>query len=374
MKIKNKPMLITGLITWGIIVFLLAFILLTGGCTPDPKIEYVTLPPIIDDDPPPVNLGVINYLTYDGTSVYFEYDTASVVWKTGQANYVRPGVISVDDILYFLDVSGNVLQSYRLPCVPDAIAINGVDVWSAEIDGADTLIYKNSDLLALYPWEIGQLNVTYTGDIVAYATTGYQYKYFSISGSEEDIAYAAGGGLFVFDLNTIDKTATFRDLYDYHDGWTTNYFWRATGWLLSDTLWISSNGYSWDAGGLYENSTALWTWNLYPYPEQDIYNETPVVIPAAVRTEHGEDVTYWIECNTGYLFRYTPSIDLLETITRIYAGDGLRATGYALQHILRPSVINDRLYYHHAGFLYEYDFNTETAQVMGTDIEIWGIE
>ena len=385
MKINNWSMLIIGLINWVIIVILLAGVYLLNGCkAPEPETEYITLPPVIEepeipiiddpvipDEPEPEPLEDVKYLTYDGTDVKFVYENGSEVWKSGKVNYIEPGVFSVEDIIYFLDITGNVLQSYRLPCVPDAVALNGADVWSAAIDGSVTFIYLNSDLLSVYPWIIDRINVTYTGDVIAY-TTGR--KFVPLEGDETDIKYAADGGLFVFDLDTTDKTASFRGMYDYHDGWFTNYFWRATGWLLANDLWISSNGYTWDAGGLNEAANSMHTWNLYPYPVQDIYNESPIIIPAAVRTEHGEEVTYWIECNTGYLIRHTTSIDLLEVMPRLYTGDGLRATGFSLQYSLKPSVIADRLYYHHGGFLYEYDFTTETITNIGTDMQIWGVE
>ena len=370
MKIKNKPMLIVGLISWALGAALLMFAL--SMCTMEPDTQYITLPPI--DEPVPPELGDVQYIIYDGSEISFVYESETRVFASGTAAYAGPGIISVGDVLYYLDSAGNILQSYRLPCVADFIAINGPDVWSGRLEGEATRIYKNLLEIGLYDWTLISLNVTHTGDVVAFASPGYGYIFESLTGSEEDITYASDGGLFIFDLNTTDKTATFRGLYDYTDGWSTNYFWRATGWLLADGLWISSNGYSWDAGGLYENSTAMWTWNSYPYPVQDIYNELPSVIPAAVRAEHSEDVTYWIECNTGYLIRYTPSLDLIEPVIRLYAGDGLRSSGYALQYSLNPSQIGEALYYHYNGFLYEYDFTTGTASNMGTDILIWGIE
>jgi len=376
----NKPMLITGLISWGITVIIMALIILFGGCQiPEPETEIIYLPavddtitdPIIPDDPPAPDLGAIKYMTYDGQDVRFIYDTDSIIFKSGKANYVEPGVITVGDILYYLDASGNVLNSYRLPVVPDAININGGNVWTATTDGSTSTVYKNTDVSAVYSWVILRINVTYTGDVVAEAAN---HTFYALEGNEVGIKYADNDGLFVFDLNTTTRTASFRGLYDYNDGWSTNYFWRATGWLLVDGLWISSNGYTWDAGGLNENVTALWTWNLYPYPVQDIYNESPVVIPAAVRMEYSENVTYWLECNTGYLMRYTKSLDLLETVIRIYPGDGLHNTGYALQYSLRPTVIKDHLYIHYGGYLYDYDFTTGISNILSQDIQIWGME
>ncbi len=334
-------------------------------------VAVVSLPPVIDPPPPPPELGDMKYITYDGMNIIFNYELESITWNSGQATSAGVGIISVNDILYYLDLKGNIIKSYRLPCVANAIGISGNDIYSAVIEGMQTRIYKNNDEIGLFPWVIEHINVTVTGDVIA-ETTGHIF--YSLSGDETDIIYADNDSLFVFEIDTYARLATFRGLYDYRDGWSTNYFWRNTGWLYNGYYWISSNGYTWNAGGLNEDATAMWTWNMNPYPVQDFYRESPVVIPAASRVEHSEIVTYWIECNTGYLIRYTESIDLLEILIRIYPGDGLRETGYNLQYTLNPSKINDQLYYHHGGFLYCYDFISESVSLISSDVEIWRIQ
>jgi len=345
-----------------------------ANCTVEPGVSTtISLPPIDDPPDPPPDSGEILYITYDGTDIKFVYNPNSIIWLSGQAVSAGNGIISVDDILYFLSPEGKVIESYRLPCIADAVGISGSDVYSAVIEGSNTRIFKNSDELAVYPWVIEQINVTVTGDVIA---ENSNHTFYSLSCEATNIIYADNESLFVFDFNSIAKTVIFRGLYDYVDGWSTNYFWRNTGWLYDGYYWISSNGYTWNAGGLNEDNTAMWTWNLSPYPVQDYYGESPVVIPAATRIEHSEIVTYWIECNTGYLMRYTESIDLIEILDRIYPGDGMRETGYALQYTLNPSMINDCLFYHHGGFLYCYTFitgDTGSVIVISDDVEVWGI-
>jgi len=377
---KSKYLIFIAIITWISGVALLFYLATMTGCQlPEEKTTAINLPaddpvttPIPDPTPDPdPDLGSIKYMTYDGQNVKFVYDTDSVVFKSGKANYVSPGVITVDDVLYYLDPDGNILNSYRLPCIPDAVNINDGDVWTATTDGSTSTVYKNSSIPAVYQWVILRINVTYTGDVIA-ETTGHIF--YPLEGSETNIKYAANGGVYVFGLDTTNKMAIFRGTSDYNVSWGTNYFWRATGWLLVDGLWISSNGYTWnEMDGLKENANALWTWNAYPYPVQDIYNESPIVIPASVRLENSENVTYWIECNTGYLMRYTKSLDLLETVLRVYPGDGKHITGYALQYSLQPVVIGDHLYFHYGGFLYDYDFIADTSNVLSQDMQIWEI-
>ena len=342
-----------------------------ANCTVEPGLSAtVSLPPAVEPPLPPPELGDIKYITYDGTDIIFNYELESIIWCSGQATSAGAGIISVNDILYYLDIEGNVISSYRLPCVADVISIFEGDIYSAVIEGMQTRIFKNSDEIRLFSWIIEHINVTATGDIIA-ETTGHVF--YSLSGEETDIIYADSDSLFVFEIDTTAKIAIFRGLYDYREGWHTNYFWRNTGWLYDGYYWISSNGYTWNAGGLNEDATAMWVWNTDPYPVQDFYGESPVVIPTTTRTEHSEIVTYWIECNTGYLMRYTESIDLLEILIRIYPGDGLRSTGYNLQYTLNPCMINGQLYYHHDDFLYCYDFISESVTLISSDVEIWRI-
>ena len=388
-------------------LFLILTILILFGCEDttynnDPEIPD---PPVIPEDPPviepPVNPSnnPVLFSLFDGEKMMYYDGTETVIAYYGNINRAGNKIHSVDDILYHFDNYGNPTLSEWLPAIPTAIIaipnlsgsmLSGMapviayqdDVWILEdIDpetalslGAQykhyTNIYDNlvvSGLWYLNDWEVKEVISPLSGNIIAIDTLN---GYHNLTGNEI-IYLAVDGGLMIHNRDLNIKTANIKtDTGNYNISWTFNFF-NSAKWQLADGIWSSHNGYTWDSvNGLQEQSTAMWDWNQYPYPVQDIYGEAPVLIPAGVRLENNIEVVYWIECNTGTLIRYIPGIDTIGILPQIYVGDGYRMTGIQKSIVLKPEIIEDAIYFHDAGSIKKFSFTTSIINIFSGDMEL----
>lgn len=134
--------------------------------------------------------------------------------------------------------------------------------------------------------------------------------------------------------------------------WSRGYFGNAKHWQFTDNRWISNNGYEYLEGVLAENTNAMWVWNVGPYPVALPGVERPVVISASGG--------YWIEANTGWLFKHT---DHIELISRIYLGDGYRTSGMQTSKELAPVIIGQDLFYNYDGSVWKLDISTGIIEI-----------
>ena len=364
-----------------IIIILLLLIFSCGPLTPDNP------PVIIHEDPPPEEppeepvLNPVLFALYDGTDLLFYDGDNTTLAYTGSIKQAGPRIIAVDDVLYYFDDYGQIIKSEWLPVYPEALTISGSDVYTFErIDPDEALslgamareytrvFENNTEIGAWYlnQWRVSKAFVLDNGDIVAVDTAG---RFNTIIGSDDYWrAYPAGIGIYQF--NPGNRTAYISDSTgDYFVSWSTNYF-NSSTWQESGSVWYSNNGYEWTPSGLLENTNSLWDFTSTPYPVMLPNGEPPTVIPAIVRIENSESVTYWIECNSGYLLRHIPSIDKLETIVRLYTGDGNRSTGVSMTSYIEPVLIGDILYFHDSGSIMKYDFNTGLVSIFSQEMEI----
>lgn len=255
------------------------------------------------------------------------------------------------------DEFGNIVESVTIVIEPDFI----LDDWIVEnISPVEALAmgarYKDytryyfqgveQDFWFLNQYKVTDLIKTNLGEIVAIEGNNYH----ALSSELQNINHAKD--LLIYDFDAINRTAIIDNV---PVSWETNYFNQAKDWLEADDIWYSWNGYEFDSN-LSENANSMWNWNIGVYPVQ--VAESPTILGAGTREENSEIVLYWIECNTGWMIRYVPSYDRLETVYRLYMGDGLRMTGINNSDILKPALIDGDLYFNYDGSIWKLEIDS----------------
>ena len=133
-------------------------------------------------------------------------------------------------------------------------------------------------------------------------------------------------------------------------------------------VYYSHNGYKYSyAFGFSKLSTAMNGWNVYPYPITTIYGEAPTLVPVGV----GIQSIYWLECNTGTLIEYIPSIDQIKSQNRLYIGSGVRSDGIALASSLNPIKVDNYIYFGYQGKVIRFDLlNGSSMIILNSDYSI----
>ena len=356
-------------------------ILLLAACAPETKTKTVPAPYVPPPPPPPTenNEPVIKTVViYNGTGVGTSEGEYYYHFKSGHITYVGDSTVVVDDIMYELDQYGEIITTYRLPCVPDAVTINGADVWSFENIPPETAgsmgglyrtytrVWKNNNEHGswnLNQWEVVSAVTTLSGDVVAFSTVGVPYP----QTSSVAVAYAGQNGLLIHSNNVVATSSTIRTDQDYPVNFSLNYFLSAKQWQKSGDIWYSWNGYEWsESGGLREQANALTAFIVSgPNP--------PCVTSAGARVEHNETVLYWIECNTGTLYRFTPSLNLLENVDQLYYGTGDRIDGVNAAKVINPIMTDNELYFQYETVTYKYEFTDGLISSFASGVTVWGM-
>ena len=359
-----------------------------------PKVNDVVETNLEDPSNTPTN--PIKLALYDGEKLIYYDGIAFYDAYLGNISQAAPRVLSVDDVLYYFDDYGAPMASYWLPAIPEAITVkpSGIsakgtivyddDVYTLErIDPAEayslgalykeyTRIFENDVEVGswnLNQWRAKQVFTIGNGDIVALDDMS---AYHNISGDRE-YWKAFPGGMAIYEHDATHRTAMFTDATgDYPERWGNNIF-NSSRWQEAGGAWYSSVGYTWTpSSGLIEHANKLWDFINGPCPVTLENGQKPIVIPAGTRTENSEEVTYWIECDTGYLFRLVASTNTLTNIARIYIGQNTQIYGALVCGTLEPVIIDDVLYFHLDGSIYQYNFATHTVSVFSGDMEIFG--
>ena len=359
----------------------------TPTATPEPTATSTPEPP----QPENTMENDIIFSLYDGEKIMYYDGIETQIAYYGKINNAGNKKFSINDILYHFDNLGNPTLTEWLPTTPDAIKAIEIknksivyqdDIWILEDIDPDTAlslgaqykhytkIYHNLDVLGLWnlnEWEVKSVINTLSGNIIAIDTLS---GYHNLTGNEA-IYYAEDSGLMIHTFNSNTKTAYIKtDTGNYQITWSLNFF-NSAKWQKANDIWYSHNGYTFDEiNGLQENTNILKDWNVYPYPIETIFAEAPVIIPAGVRLENNIEVTYWTECNTGTLYRHVPNVDRIDVITDIYISDGLRTTGIQKASVLKPKIIEDKIYFHEGSNIKEYDFLTGIVNIFSNDMEL----
>jgi hypothetical protein len=344
---------------------------------------------------PPAEFGTVKIALYTSESIKF-YDGNTIwEWKTGNIKKATNRIYTSGNVIYKLDERGETIASRNLIIEPDAIAINPEYITSRgeiqeEINLGESDIWIIEHILPQEAYDLGALYKDYTkiylnsveqgnwfdnqyfcekivvlnNDIWGQITTG-AWKH--LNGSKTNIRIVVENGFAIWDYNSSAHTAIIDNIAV---SWTTNFLNGANHWLKSGNTWYSQNGYTWDGTTLVEDGSTMLNWRMRPYDTG--YSEGVVIIPAGTRYENGEDVLYWIECNSGHVIRYVPSVDQYQLSIRLYTGDGYRSTGLALQQTLSPVIADDYLYFIYDANTYRYSFITGLTSHFTEGVsEVW---
>ncbi len=334
--------------------------------------------------PDPVSQQKIQIVTYDGTTLRgFDgigwYDLLSGNIVEAKNNYFISDQ-SGFPVLYGLDSMGAIVSEQSLTMIPKAAlkASNG-DVHLCEyidpttagqlgamprdysriwINGVESGNWFNNQYIC------DEFLQTSSGDILIKDTLG---RYYGVPA----VGFAKHGGLLIYNEDVFARTSQFKTNFSYNEAWGFNYATstNSRNWQFADGNWYNANGYIWDELlGLREQATIMQAWNA-PNPE------APVLISVGTELYFGETVLYWLECNTGWVYRYVPSVDRQDQVVRLYVGDGIRQSGLAISRVINPFLLDGQIYFTNAGSLNKADINTGVVSVfVGANVEVMGWE
>lgn len=232
----------------------------------------------------------------------------------------------------------------------DVSADHILDDWSI-IDVSPDVAYANGALYKWYSaiyfqgveqghwstnkWKTAEIIKTLSGDYIAIDDTK---NYHPLSSVINNINYARE--LLIRDYDAANKQATIEtDTQSVTVAWLTNYFNGAKDWMFLNGVWYSWNGYEFD-GLLTENANAMWGFNIGDHPIVLPYGQYPTIIRAGTYN----NALYWIECNKGVVYKYTPADDEILPLFGIYSGDGYKTTGLAMRDTIKPEIIGNELF------------------------------
>ena len=340
---------------------------------------------------------------YDGVNLRFWDGERLHDAYSGNVKQAGHRKLSVDEVLFYFDEKGNVIQSNWLPANPEALKAvpnktaskgitdpKGVIVYNDSIYtlenippdeayalGAQykdyTKIYINNVVQGLWylnEWKVEKVIKTLSGHIIA-IDTGKHYHNLT---DKKVVYYATDNGLLIYDIDDVNYTAKIADDSGIYDiTWKMGYFLNSQ-WQKAGDKWYSQKGYTFDhAYKVISNANKmyLWNdWNTLPAVYDASYKEMPYLLSAGVRLENSEEVTYWIECVTGYLYRHIPSIDKLDRITELYKGPYIRPEAAPYFKGLKPEIIDNKLYYHVGGMVKTYDFTTGMVSLFSKEMGV----
>lgn len=360
------------------LLLLLIISLAVFGC----KVENKT--PINKGEPAQITQQPLKMAVYDGLELS-GYD--GINWYrllTGNVIHARNNFYSSNQtgspILYEINSMGAIVSEHNLPILPDKILkAEGGDIYICEnIPPEDAFaqgglnrdyvqIWKNGIRVGHWStnqWKCSDIVETESGDVLAITSLGAHHGL----NNSLSVQYAEHGGLLIHTVDIPARTGFYKTNFDYPESWGTNYATssNSTTWMKSGNGWYNANGYSWsESWGLRESQTVMRDWNN-PIPEM------PVLLSAGTSLEAGETVLYWLECNTGWLYRYTPSVDRMDQVVRLYIGDGLRASGNSAKAYLKSYIVGGIVYFNYGGRLNKADLSNGALSVfVGTNVESW---
>ncbi len=347
--------------------------IVTGSNTPVPE--------VVDPDPG-VTTGMVQAVFFTPEGAKFYDGEQMWLWRDGASEKAAPSIYANANVLYKLDEYGAISQGRNLVTQPNFIRIekgqgaefdlNG-DVWIVETvprSEVEAAIMPKLNYTRVYfnavehgDWRTRDYlvdGVAVIGSDIFICKPGTGWAH--LNGSKNKITCvvpdgeAAGFVMWGADYNT-------RKMYfnDIQVNFGSNFQVGATEWLLgSDGIWYSKNGYTWD--GLtcsLADAAAMWEYRT-------VQN---MIIAAGVRFENGENVMYWIQCATGWVIRFVPSINQARETVRLFEGSGDVEAGALRKKYLKPAIIGDYLYFNVDDNMYRYDFETGLNSFFGSDID-----
>lgn len=337
----------------------------TKGLTTDNEPPVVVIDPDTTPDIETPQESGIKFAVITPEKLYFSNSSAMVEINSGSVKFAASRTFSVNSELIKFDASGDPEAITALEAEPETIkTVAGNNYYCKQYP--PELAYSLGALYRIYSEIFGNDSVIsdwYLNDwsckkVVSAGSNVYMTDtnggYHAVTGVYSDITHIQDDAFIIHSRDDVNKHIMFNDILE---DYITNNILAAKQWQKSGDTYYSENGYTWsDADGLQENATALQDFQSYPYPVTPAlpYGEQPVLLKAG---EYLEGL-YWVECNSGWLFRYDPTGDTLTQSYRIYAGDGLRTTGINKRETLSPLISENELYFTNDSTLYRLGLET----------------
>lgn len=366
-----------------IIALIIAALFLTS-CGPSESSTLITLsttddttdddtdppppPPIPPQPPPPAPPEFQPTIVLVNNTGYNLSDGATTnPWLTGSIQRAGPRAYSVDADLITYDNTGAELIRVALLTTPTRIKIvNGSAHYCRQYSAAEsfalgaqaqihTEIYKDDAMTSFFAFNQWGCSDIVTADDNVWIIDESGAAHIA-EGTGVLIEHIQPDRFYMHSLDTIGKTIDFNQATY---GYGLNFILTADEWIIYDGLEYSENGYTWSTGtGLNEQVTAMQAFNSNPYPVTPAlpFGQTPVLLGLGVY----DDELYWVECNSGWLFKYEPIGDDLAQSWRLYAGNGTHALGIIKHESLMPFLDTDdgKLYFSDAGAVLSLDMAT----------------
>jgi hypothetical protein len=212
-------------------------------------------------------------------------------------------------------------------------------------------------------YEVKDAIVTDSRDMIILDTGG---AYHNIQDASQVVYYADHDGLLIHSIDIDTRRVNIKDASgDYRLPFNENYLLSSKPYIEADGIYYSWNGHAYSSGVLIERATIMHEFSTLWYAER------PVLAAVGSRIEHSEAVTYWIECNTGWLYRHTPSIDALEMVIQLYQGSGIRSDGQSVMNEIKPVMTDEHIFFGWNGTVWRYEFGSGLANSFAAAVEIW---
>lgn len=317
----------------------------------------------------------IDFLIYENEIIYAMIGNYKYLWTNVKASYAGNNRIAISNVLYYFDNNCNVTNSKWLPTVPDLIAINGSDIWivkkiSAEYSLSQGGMYKEHSQIwknnSIYSeWYNNQFEIT---DLFLTESTIIYRKpdntFFDIENIKLNIFYA-NRDILIYNITYSPNSAIFKwDCNTSSCSWVYNYLGNSKGFLNCNNILYSANGYE-----IKNNNTLKETTNALKIFNTPVSGQQQIITSLATRFENGEYCTYWLNCNTGKVYRHIPSLDNLSITATLFNGDGTAGTGLIIYRELDVYFIDDTVYYNYNGS--RFGFNFSQSFLLGNNVKIW---
>ena len=349
--------LIIGFMTGATIGMILSLFIGCGG-----GVSSFAGEPVIEITEPLPEMGPVKFVFHRDDTTYLYDGNMTMIWNVGHAVYAGNRKIASGSILYTLDDRGYITGRENILLTADLGYKVSSDFWSVfrvspqEAYDAGymmrdyTQIYKNSTEHGA--WYNRQY---YADQIIGNGTDVFvrsKTLWYHINGTRAPHIVKAD-----FIIEDFNATARTMKINGVNSSCTRNFINGAQHWQKTDGGWISNNGYFWDGVTLNEFDNRMTEWRVSPFPISGI--EAPLIISAGTQDVNGDLITYWIECNSGWLIAYNIRLDTMTMVHRLYMGDGTRASGIIKASHLNPVLSGGLIMFSLGdGYMYEYNFNT----------------
>lgn len=337
------------------LIIILSLILSFYSCSgkksePSVNVTDDTTTPEITD---PVEIETtIKILTFYDNNIVKWYDGSVIsIFKSGDACHSDSSrQIAIDNKMYDLDNKGNITATDILTFHPDII--NGdYQVRNVPPDEATAAGYMSGIYTAVYfqgaeigDWGTRKYETTnlylYDSSIILKKSTG---AFVDITGTYNNIN-AVSDNIVIHDFDAVNRTAKINGV---PVSWATNYMNSAADWIYCNGKYYSQNGYTFDGVTLNENGSAMTVWrtntaSMTGFSEQAVIKFCGIYL----------NEIYFVECNSGILFKYNPVTDVINQVVELYDGDGIRANGLIYKNILQPCMNNTYMFFRFGNGLY----------------------